>query len=110
MAERYVSYHFHMNEQRKSEDDLKFATAEKMMDALESLCQEGVQLEREINNVPLVGGVKVLSLVGNAVVKNKTSGVAPYCQTEIICQGMPTSNIVERYREFYRADPSLIHF
>ncbi|HLC71383.1 MAG TPA: hypothetical protein VJI32_05215 [Candidatus Nanoarchaeia archaeon] len=110
MAERYKTYQFRISAERRAEEDLNFATAEKMMGALEEICQDGVQLQREVNNLPLIGGVEVLYLVGNAVVRNKTSGVAPYCETEIICRGKPTDNIVERYQEFYHSDPTVVHF
>src|SRR3989338_2686659 len=110
MAKRYKTYQFRISEERRAEDDMNFATADKMMDALEEICREGVRLNTEVNNFPLIGGVEVLYLVGNAVVRNKTSGVAPYCETEIICQGKPTDNIVERYQEFYHSDPTVVHF
>ncbi len=110
MVERYKTYQFRISDERRAGDDLKFATADRMMGFLEEICQGGVQLKREINDLPLVGGVEALYLIGNAVVRNKTSGVAPYCETEIICQGKPTNDIVQKYSDFYRSDPFLIHF
>lgn len=108
MVERYRTYQFRISETRR--DGLGFATPERMMEALEEICQEGVRLKRDVNHLPLVGGVEALYLVGNAVVRNKTSGVSPYCETEIICYGKTAGNIVEKYLEFYRSDPAVIHF
>lgn len=108
MAERYRMYQFLICEKRKAEDDMKFANPDRVMRALEEICQEGVRLKREVHDPILINGVETFYLVGNGVVRNKTSGVSPYCETEIICQGKPTGNIVERYRKFYRSDPIVI--
>lgn len=111
MVERYKTYQFRISEERRKEKDLVFNTPERTMGILEDLCRDkGVLLNREINNLPLLGGVEALYLVENVVVKHKTSGVSPYCQTEIICYGKPAGNIVEKYREFYHSDPAVIHF
>src|SRR3989338_2176806 len=99
MVERYRTYQFRISEERRGKDDLKFAIADRVMEALEEICQGGVRLKREVSDLPLVGGVEALYLVGNAIVRNKTSGIAPYCETEIICQGKPTGDIVEKYQE-----------
>ncbi len=110
MVAGYRTYQFRISEKRRNEDDLKLATAEKMMGFLEEICQRGVRLRKDVDNLPVIGGEEVFYLVENAVVRNKTSGSSPYCETKIISYGKPTSNIVERYQEFYRSDPVVIHF
>ena len=52
MAKRYKTYQFRISEERRAEDDMNFATADKMMDALEEICREGVRLNTEANNFP----------------------------------------------------------
>lgn len=77
--------------------------------SLDDLCEKGVELERTILYEAAIPNIYTSRhLVGNAMVINKATPEG--IKTNIICQGKPDTNIVERFKKYYCQEPEIVSY